>query len=258
MPNKTISQLPAAASAESLAVVAADNAAATVTQKVTLGQIASLAAGSAPVQSVAGRTGAVTLAVADVSNAVATSDARLSDSRTPTAGSVTDASITPGGLAASTVNWNSITAWQPSTAYAKGDLVHYLGIAYRRTTAGSSGPTFNAAAWTQVTAPVSVTATPATISANTNDYALAIGSADIFRISSSAAINITGITAGLIDGHSILLRNVGGLTITLKHQDAGSVAANRIIVPWSGDAVLSANGSILLLYDSTLARWIVT
>jgi hypothetical protein len=41
------------------------------------------AAAAAPVASVAGRTGAVTLAVADVANAVATSDARLSDARTP-------------------------------------------------------------------------------------------------------------------------------------------------------------------------------
>jgi hypothetical protein len=42
------------------------------------------AAAAAPVQSVAGRTGAVTLAVADVSGAVASTDARLSDSRQPT------------------------------------------------------------------------------------------------------------------------------------------------------------------------------
>ncbi len=41
------------------------------------------AAAAAPVQSVAGRTGAVTLAVADVSGAVATTDPRLSDARTP-------------------------------------------------------------------------------------------------------------------------------------------------------------------------------
>lgn len=43
------------------------------------------AADAAPVQSVAGRTGAVTLGVADVSDAVSTSDARLSDARTPLA-----------------------------------------------------------------------------------------------------------------------------------------------------------------------------
>jgi hypothetical protein len=43
------------------------------------------AAAAALVQSVAGRTGAVTLAVADVANAVADTDARLSDARTPIA-----------------------------------------------------------------------------------------------------------------------------------------------------------------------------
>jgi hypothetical protein len=43
------------------------------------------AAAAAPVQSVAGRTGAITLAVADVSGAVADTDARLSDSRDPNA-----------------------------------------------------------------------------------------------------------------------------------------------------------------------------
>ena len=42
---KTITQLPAAASANASAVVAADNAAGTLTEKVTLGQIAALAGG---------------------------------------------------------------------------------------------------------------------------------------------------------------------------------------------------------------------
>lgn len=43
MPDTTISGLPAAASANASATVAADNAAATLTEKVTLGQIAALA-----------------------------------------------------------------------------------------------------------------------------------------------------------------------------------------------------------------------
>lgn len=64
---KTISQLPAAASAAAGASVAADNAAGTLTEKVTLGQIATLAAASAPVVSVAGKTGSVLLVIADVS-----------------------------------------------------------------------------------------------------------------------------------------------------------------------------------------------
>jgi hypothetical protein len=177
---------------------------------------------------------------------------------TPADGSVTDAKIDAAGLSASSINWTGVTAWAASTAYSKGALVHYLGITYRRSVAGTSGATFNTANWQQMTAPINVTVTPAALSANTNDYALAITSGDIFRISSSAAVNITGITAGLFDGHAILLRNVGSFTITLKHQDTGSTAANRILSAWSGDTVLVANASALLIYDATTARWAVT
>lgn len=60
----------------------------------------SRAAAAAPVQSVAGRTGTITLAVADVSGAVSTSDSRLSDSRTPTAHTHELASLAATGTAA--------------------------------------------------------------------------------------------------------------------------------------------------------------
>lgn len=173
-------------------------------------------------------------------------------------GSITDAKIDPAGLSASSINWTAVTAWAPNTSYAKGALVHYLGIAYRRSVAGTSGSTFSASNWQQMTAPVNVTTTPSQITSNQNDYALAISTADIFRISSDAARNITGITAGLFDGHAILLRNVGSFAITLRHQDAASAAANRIISPWGGDVVISANESMLLIYDSTLSRWAAT
>ena len=200
-----------------------------------------------------------TLADARLSaNVVLTGDARLSDARVPTDGSVTDAKIATAGLSALSINWVAVTPWAPNTAYAKGALVHYLGITYRRSVAGTTGATFNAANWQQMTAPVNVTTTPAQITSNRNDYALDIATADIFRISSDAARNITGITAGLFDGHAILLRNVGSFAITLRHQDAASAAANRIISPWAGDVVISANSSMLLMYDSTLSRWVVT
>lgn len=173
-------------------------------------------------------------------------------------GSVTDAKIDAAGLSASSINWAAVTAWAANTSYAKGALVHYLGITYRRATAGTSGSQFSAANWVQITAPVNVTTTPSQITSNQNDYALAITTNDVFRISSDAARNITGITAGLFDGHAILLRNVGSFAITLKHQDTGSTAANRIISPWAGDVVISASSSMLLMYDNTLSRWVVT
>jgi hypothetical protein len=73
--------------------------------------ITELAADAAPVQSVAGRTGTVTLAVADVDNAVATSDARLSDSRTPSSTLAHASSHALGGsdpLSPSAINAQSI------------------------------------------------------------------------------------------------------------------------------------------------------
>jgi hypothetical protein len=44
------------------------------------------------------------------------------------------------------------------TAYAKGDLVNYLGVAYRRSVAGTSGATFSASNWQQITPSVGTTA----------------------------------------------------------------------------------------------------
>lgn len=106
---------------------------------------------------------------------------------------------------------------------------------------------------TTMTAAVAPTVTsPSQITSSQNDYAGA--TADINRITSDAARDITGIAAGT-DGQAILLINVGSFTITLKHQSASSTAANRIIVPWAGDYAIPASGSATLVYDNTTARW---
>jgi hypothetical protein len=65
--------------------------------KVSSGGIPEWGAESGAVSSVAGRTGAVVLAVADVADAVATSDARLSDARTPSSTLAHAASHLPDG-----------------------------------------------------------------------------------------------------------------------------------------------------------------
>jgi hypothetical protein len=98
-----------------------------------------------------------------------------------------------------------------------------------------------------------VVASPAQLTADQNDYA--IGTGDIFRVSASAARNITGIAAG-VDGQAILLVNTGSFAITLKHESTSSTAANRFTVPWAGDYVMSANGgAALLVYFTASSRW---
>lgn len=94
--------------------------------------------------------------------------------------------------------------------------------------------------------------TPSQITSNQNDYAT--GDGDFFRISSDAARDITGIVAAA-GGHIIRLVNVGSFAITLKHNSGSSSAANRINVPWAGDAVISAGDTLSLWYDDVSTVW---
>ena len=284
--SKPVSTAQAAADA-SVQAYAIQRANHTGTQTAsTISDFSTAAAAAAPVQSVNGQTGSVTIATYSLPDATTTTkggvivgtglgvssgavsvtygttsgtacqgnDSRLSDTRTPTDGSVTDAKIDPAGLSTSSLNWAAIAEWQPSTAYAKGALVSYLGVAYRRSAAGTSGSTFNTSNWQQITPSVNVVSTPTSLSADQNDYTLP-ATADIIRLSSSAARNITGIAAGA-SGQAELLINVGSFAITLKHQSTSSAAANRFIVPWAGDYVMDANGgAALIVYDATDSRW---
>ena len=93
--------------------------------------------------------------------------------------------------------------------------------------------------------------TPATLTADANDYAP--GAGDIYRLSADAARNLTGWTAWN-DGTVKLLVNVGVNNITLKHQSASSSASNRFIIQWAGDFVLSPGFSAILYNDATDSR----
>lgn len=249
---KTITQLPPATTVTATTVLPADNAAATATEKVTVAQIVGLA----PVQAVAGRTGNVALAVADIGGLQTALDGKQPTGSYLTAvpdGSVTDAKVAAPGLSGAAINWVAIVEWQPNTSYAKGALVAFRGAAYRRSAAGSSGPSFVLADWQQVTPTVNVVASPTALSTNQNDYALPTG--DIIRLAATTAVTITGIIAGY-DGQAELLINVGSSAITLAHASTGSAAANRLAVQWAGNYVLDANGgSALLVYDATSQVW---
>jgi hypothetical protein len=94
--------------------------------------------------------------------------------------------------------------------------------------------------------------TPAQLTVSTNDYD--IGNANALRLSASGAINITGLARGE-QGRFLTLINVSANTITLKHQNASSTAANRIIGLGGADFALAADVSALLYYDDSTARW---
>lgn len=97
--------------------------------------------------------------------------------------------------------------------------------------------------------------TPAQIAANTNDYAPTdFATGFFFRIASDAARDLTGLAGGA-QGRVVVLSNQGAFTITIQHDSASSLAANRIRCPGAAAFSLTTMMSVFLYYDSTAARW---
>lgn len=95
--------------------------------------------------------------------------------------------------------------------------------------------------------------TPSQITADQNDYSpTGLSTANVLRLSSDAARNITGIAAQAT-GRFILLFNIGGFNITLVDESASSSAANRFSVPTA--PIIQPDGSRAIWYDITSARW---
>ncbi len=91
--------------------------------------------------------------------------------------------------------------------------------------------------------------------ANSN---IAVGAYSHIRITGpTTAFSVTGFTGG-VNGKIITLINTTAQTMTLSH-DVTSTAANRIYTP--GGVPLEVAGqykTVTLMYNSTLARWVVT
>ena len=94
---------------------------------------------------------------------------------------------------------------------------------------------------------------PTALTTDTNDYnPTGFATASTLRISSTTAVNLTGLAGG-VSGRVVILTNVGTQRITLTDEDANSTAANRFALPVS--VRLSAEDSIILQYDGTSSRW---
>lgn len=99
--------------------------------------------------------------------------------------------------------------------------------------------------------------TLAPLSADVNDYA--IGTGQNFEISATTSgVAITGIVAG-VDGQEITLWNTGAQAIEIPNQDAGSVAANRIVTGTGASIFLAQDDPITLIYRAgSINRWRAT
>lgn len=96
--------------------------------------------------------------------------------------------------------------------------------------------------------------TPPQITADQNNYNP--GTAPVWRLSSDAARNITGIAAPSPEmPRWLFLVNVGAFNIVLKNQDVASQAANRIITGTGADLTIGPDARATLWYDPDSDRW---
>lgn len=93
---------------------------------------------------------------------------------------------------------------------------------------------------------------PTQITANVNN--LELGFAIVYRLTSDASRNITGILAPLIEITRVIV-NVGSQAIIIVNQSASSDAPNRIITITGSNVTLGTNDTIILWYDLATARW---
>ena len=74
-----------------------------------------------------------------------------------------------------------------------------------------------------------------------------------------ADTNGANLITGFADGRAgrvILVVNIGTTdSPTLGHENVGSVAANRLLLPLEANRTLSTSGGAWFLYDSTVSRW---
>jgi hypothetical protein len=111
-----------------------------------------------------------------------------------------------------------------------------------------------AAVGTADLATVSLTVINATISANTDNWnPTGLSTASAIRATLTAAWNLTGIVAPS-DDRLMILDNIGGGTLTLKH-DVTSTPANRFLCVGDVDMTLPVDGWTWLQYDFTSSRW---
>lgn len=88
-----------------------------------------------------------------------------------------------------------------------------------------------------------------------NDIATGTETVQRLDADTNGANLITGFAGGRA-GRMILALNIG-LTDspTLSHEDAASVAVNRLLLPLEANRTLSTSGGAWFLYDGTVSRW---
>jgi hypothetical protein len=214
MPSIKISSLPVGA-ADPNAILIINNAGNTQTQRVTAGAIAAL---SGPVHSVAGRTGAIAITSADIGN--------FNTAVAVVAGTASPVSSVNGLTGAVSLNATTIGAAPASHSHNSTAVTDFV-------TAVATGER-----WATVTISNSVISTVA----------------DVYRLTSSTATELRGITSAVRDGSTrATFVNVGVNNVTFVHNHSSDSAA--FLCPGGASFSLGQDQWAHGRYDPTSQRW---
>jgi hypothetical protein len=94
------------------------------------------------------------------------------------------------------------------------------------------------------------------LTAQADDWApTGLADASVIRVDADADYDITGLTGGATGRHMVILNVDDTDTLTLKHEDANSTAANRFDLPSASDLAIGPRTGVHLIYDGTSSRW---
>lgn len=119
-----------------------------------------------------------------------------------------------------------------------------------------AGSSYSKAKTTVGTLTGQVVISPATITANQNNYnPTGFATADVVRLASDASRDITGLQTTQLTNWRLTKRliNVGANDIVLRDLDGSSDAANQFLIA-GGDLTLSPNQSVVVFVDVTTAK----
>jgi hypothetical protein len=127
------------------------------------------------------------------------------------------------------------------------------GVAGKSTPAQLLVAGFNQAAVIQTASSIAYTPTTVNISSAAND--LSIGTAGVVLANVTATVDLTGLSGSNTSGKVVFFVHVGTNALSVKNEDAASIAANRILTHNGGNLNLQAGHMLICIYDGTVSRW---
>lgn len=75
------------------------------------------------------------------------------------------------------------------------------------------------------------------------------------KLTSASTKLLNGVLAGE-NGQRLVIYNSGAGTCSVKHQNTGALAADRIVTPTGGTVAVAVNQAVVLVYDTGQSRWV--